>query len=134
MLQRNPDLAATLNFQYDVNATIRLGRVVTAYSRKYRILQRGVVLSYDDRKARYLVQFESKEFGNEFCPDSEVASHGIPELLIPAPDRTLTGSNDKNCGYYISGDPSQPLVGTTSVSGIRKYCVSYMLCSVHGAH
>jgi hypothetical protein len=56
------------------------------------VIHRGVVLSYDERSARYLVQFERKEFGHDFCPDSEVASHGMPELLFRAPERTLAAS------------------------------------------
>jgi hypothetical protein len=30
----------------------------------------------------YLVQFERKELGFEFCPDTEVASHGAPSFLF----------------------------------------------------
>jgi hypothetical protein len=92
MLQRNVDLASSLRFQYDVPAPIRVGNIVTAYNRKYRVIHRGAVLSYDERSARYLVQFERKEFGHDFCPDTEVASHGIPDLLIRAPERILTAS------------------------------------------
>jgi hypothetical protein len=82
MFQRNVGLASRLYFPYDVPAPIRVGNIVAAYDRKYRVIHRGVVLSYDERRARYLVQFERKELWHDFCPDSEVASHGIPDLLF----------------------------------------------------
>ena len=81
MLQHVPALASTASFPYNVPAPIRVGTTVTAFSRKFRLIQRGVVLSRDDLNARYLILFESEEFGCEYCPDSEVASHGGPVML-----------------------------------------------------
>jgi len=81
MLQHVPALASVADFPYNVPKPIRVGTVVTAYNRKFRMIHRGVVLSHDEVNARYLILFESKEFGCEYCPDSEIASHGGPELV-----------------------------------------------------
>ena len=66
---------------------------MTAYNKRLRILHRGTVLFHDARAHGYLIQFERKELGYEFCPDSEVASHGLPEVLVPAEDSCLHGSS-----------------------------------------
>ena len=68
-------------FLFEVPRAIKVGATVTAYSRKFCILHRGMVLDYDIDRRMYLVQFERKELGFEFCPDVEVASHGVPEIL-----------------------------------------------------
>jgi hypothetical protein len=112
MLQRNVGLASSLRFPYDVPAPIRVGNIVTAYNRKYRVIHRGVVLSYDERSARYLVQFERKEFGHDFCPDSEVASHGISELLFRAPERTLAASVTGVAGDANNATENLPCTST----------------------
>jgi len=57
------------------------------------MIQRGVVLSRDDIGARYLVLFENADFGYEFCPDTEVATHGGPEMLpVAGAQRYLASS------------------------------------------
>jgi len=114
--QRNPDLTTQLDFEYDVPVPIQVGTTVTAYSRTYRILQRGTVLSYDERNARYLIQFEVRQFGHEFCPDSEVASHGPPQLLIAARERTLDGGTYLNMprprgtSFDVAGKVLKPIL------------------------
>jgi len=63
---------------------IKVGATVTAYNRRAKILHRGTVLTRKDNY--YLVQFERKDLGCEYCSDIDVASHGIPEILKPACD------------------------------------------------
>jgi hypothetical protein len=92
MLQRNPDLSLALRFPYDVPAPVQVGIAVNAYSKNYRITQRGTVLTFDYDTALYLIQFESKQFGYELCPDTDVATSGIPQILIPATKETIRGS------------------------------------------
>jgi hypothetical protein len=70
------------NMRYDVPDIIPFGTIVTAYSTKYRSLQRGTVLAYEPRKLSYLVLFDRKEFGVEFCMDYYVATHGGPDVLV----------------------------------------------------
>jgi len=89
-LQRNPD--KTNDTEYTIPAQIKVGATVTAYSTKFLVLHRGIVLFHDVFAGRYLVQFERKELGFEFCRDTEVATHGVPDILM-SPSRTkLTGS------------------------------------------
>ena len=90
-MQRNPNQSNPLNC--DIPAPIRVGTTVTAYNKRLRILHRGIVLFHDVRAHGYLVQFERKELGYEFCPDAEVASHGVPEVLVAANDSWLNGTS-----------------------------------------
>jgi hypothetical protein len=89
-LQRCPDHPNPLG--YGVPGPIRAGTTVTAYNKRLRILHRGVVLFHDRNAHGYLVQFERKELGFEFCPDTEVASHGVPEILVPPARHHLHGA------------------------------------------
>jgi hypothetical protein len=99
-LHRNPD--QTNHTGYEIPAPIRVGSTVTAYNKKFLILHRGVVLFHDIYAAQYLIQFERKEAGFEFCSDTEVASHGVPEMLMPPSPSILTGSPT---GYDILNSP-----------------------------
>lgn len=81
------------DFGFDVPAYIKIGATVTAIHWKRRVLHRGVVLSHDPRRSGYLVQFERQELGFQFCPDYEIASHGVPEILIKATSSCLDASN-----------------------------------------
>ena len=56
------------------------------------MLHRGIVLTRDCINHLYLVQFERKELGCEFCPDIEVASHGVPEIIVSGTEIALDGS------------------------------------------
>ena len=89
-LQAQPDMANTTGFA--IPAPIRVGATVTAYNKKFLILHRGVVLYHDVHSAKYLVQFERRELGYEFCSDTEVASHGVPDILLPAAPSRLSDS------------------------------------------
>jgi hypothetical protein len=80
-LQRNPDQPNCLGF--DVPAIIEVGATVTASSKRYGIVHRATVLFHDPRAHTYLVQFEKKELGCEICVDTDVARHGVPEILHP---------------------------------------------------
>lgn len=82
-IQRDPSLLDVSSFPYNVPWPIAVGRTVTAYSRKYLVLHRGMVLAFDYKTATYVIKFEGREFGCEVCPDSEVATHGGAEELRP---------------------------------------------------
>jgi hypothetical protein len=56
------------------------------------VVFRGIVLAHDAELNGYLVQFERQELGYQFCRDTEVASHGAPEILVRAADVTLDGT------------------------------------------
>lgn len=79
-------------FLFEVPRAIEVGTVVTAFCKKYHILHRGMVLDYDFSRRMYLIQFERKELGFEFCPDVEVASHGVPQLFTSCDTLALDGS------------------------------------------
>jgi len=81
---QHEELPRPEGFLFEVPRPINAGTTVTALHRGIDILHRGVVLAYDKSRAQYLVQFERKELGFGFCPDHEVASHGVPQLL-PSP-------------------------------------------------
>jgi DIRP len=84
MRQRSPLVDGMKSLPFDVPALIQTGATVTAYCRRFRILQRGTVIGYDATKATYWIQFDDAKFGTENCPDSEVASHGGARILIEA--------------------------------------------------
>lgn len=107
LLQRNPNLASTSDFPYDVPSPIRVGSVVTALSKRYRIIQRGVVLSFDEENARYLVLFENREYGSEYCPDTEIASHGGFEALIPMARSNILADGVLSPSIVAPKDPSK---------------------------
>lgn len=87
-LQNNPHLAALEKFSFEVYAPIRPGTMVTAFSKRFRIIQRGRVLTFDRMTSLYLIEFENGQFGYELCPDSDIATCGVPTILIPAPPNT----------------------------------------------
>jgi len=104
------------DFSYEVLAPIKAGATVTAYNSRAKILHRGTVLTH--KHDTYLVQFERKDLGCEYCPDIEVASHGIPEILKPACDITIgipvIESQNNTPGRYGSlpyGTSYGPLIG-----------------------
>lgn len=53
-----------------------------AYCKIHQTVQPGFVVSYDPTNAIYLIEFEDEVHGYEFCPDSDVATSGIPNILI----------------------------------------------------
>lgn len=93
-LQQKPD--ETNHTGYAIPAPIRVGATVTAYNKKFLILHRGVILHHEPSNGttngNYLVQFERKELGHEMCSDTEVASHGVPDILMPAAQSRLSGT------------------------------------------
>jgi DIRP len=93
MRQRSPLVDGMKSLSYDVPALIQIGSTVTAYCRRFRILQRGTVLGYDATKATYRIKFDDAKFGTDVhCPDSEVASHGGARVLIEARTSILSPS------------------------------------------
>ena len=80
------------NFEFNVPRHIRVGATVTAIHWKRRLIHRGIVLGHDPHRNGYLVQFERQELGFQFCPDYEVATHGVPEILVHASDTSLEGT------------------------------------------
>ena len=116
-LQQNPD--QTNHTGYAIPAPIKVGATVTAFNKKYLILHRGTVLFYDAYSSRYLIQFERKELGTEFVSDTQVSSHGVPEILMPPAPSILTGapeetalSNYIRVGELPYGTSFGPLSGT----------------------
>jgi hypothetical protein len=79
------------DFRYEVPAITKVGSTISAFNKRFHIIHRGLVLSYDEERHGYMIMFERKELGFEFCRDVDVASHGVPEILIPAADTTLNG-------------------------------------------
>lgn len=104
-IQSNPLLSDSTSFPYNVYAPIRVGTLVTAYNKRFRIIQRGRVLTYDRHTALYLIEFENKQFGFELCPDSEVATCGGPQMLIHA------ASNSKDT--LFAGIKTTPLAAVS---------------------
>ena len=78
-------------FRYEVLAPIKVGATVTAYHTRHRILHRGLVLGHDHDRHGYLIQFERKDLGYAFCTDTDVASHGVPEVFVKGADASLNG-------------------------------------------
>lgn len=81
-IQSNP--STLTDFPYNVYMPNRIGSMVTAYCKRYHVLQRGSVLAYFPDKAVYLIEFENVHFGCEYCPDSDVASCDVPTRVIPS--------------------------------------------------
>lgn len=79
------------DFGFEVPGYIKVGSTVTAIHWKRKVLHRGIVLGHDPVRSGYLVQFERQELGFQFCPDYEVATHGMPATLIHATSTTLEG-------------------------------------------
>lgn len=126
--QQNTDKANQTGFA--IPAPIKVGATVTAYNKKFLILHRGTVLFYDPSSARYLVQFERKELGTEFVSDTEVASHGVPEILIPPAASILTGALNETAithyakiGRYPYGTSFGPLSGKFKIFVLLFYFV-----------
>ena len=76
----------------EIPALISVGSTVTAYHKKTRMIQRGVVLSQDRIKPGYVVMFDRKELGCDFCPDTDVASHGPPNICVQSTNKAVDGS------------------------------------------
>lgn len=108
-LQNNPSLATPAGFPFHVYAPIPLGSTVTAYCKYFRMIQRGKVLAYEKSSAVYLIEFENKHFGYELCPDSDVATSGIPEILKRAPSTKYL--NHRECSSIAYGTATGPLLG-----------------------
>lgn len=104
-LQRKPD--ETNHTGYAIPAPIRVGATVTAFNKRFLILHRGVILHHEPSNGaangNYLVQFERKELGYEMCTDTEVASHGVPDILMPAAQSRLSGTPHDYSKYSDNG-------------------------------
>ena len=121
MLQNNPHLSATTHLPHNVYFPIRVGAMVTAYSKRFRIIQRGRVLTFDRTTALYLIEFESKQFGFELCPDSDVATCGLPEIMIRCTKDTLLGRPiSAELALPPPGSSTGPLPGTPNIA----FCIS----------
>jgi hypothetical protein len=77
---------------YEIPAAISVGSTVSAYNKRARMVQRGVVLLQDKVKHGYIVMFDRKGLGCEFCPDTDVTRHGPPNLLIEPSNFAVDGS------------------------------------------
>lgn len=84
---------------------IKTGSIVTAYNKRAKLLHRGVVLSKGPLDSnKFLIQFERKELGFEFCMDVEIATHGVKDVLLPANPRALYG-HQSGCSIGIKSIP-----------------------------
>ena len=116
-MQRNPNQPNPLGC--DIPPPIRVGTTVTAYNKRLRILHRGIVLFHDVRAHGYLIQFERKELGYEFCPDTEVASHGVPDVLVAANESPLHGTS--RTGNIDMSEVGMMTYGTSRTPTSGKY-------------
>lgn len=67
-------------FPFEVLRPIKYGDNVTAFNSQIGALDRGVVVSYDLGRCAYFVSFNGRP--STLCPDTAVASHGTPLLLL----------------------------------------------------
>jgi len=79
-------------FRFEVLAPPRIGDTVTAYHHPTHLLHRGNVLCHDHESSAYLIQFEKKSLGYDWCADFEVASHGLPQVIYPSRDKAIERS------------------------------------------
>ena len=80
-VQSSPHVCPS-TFRYNVYKPVLPGTAVKAYCKIHQTVQPGFVVSYDPTNAIYLIEFEDEVHGYEFCPDSDVATSGIPNILI----------------------------------------------------
>ena len=92
-------------FPYDVVEGPRIGSTVSALNKRARIIHRGVVLNKHPGSNGYLIQFERKDLGYEFCPDTEVTSHGVPNVILPASQGTTDGPSTPGSGLGTTYGP-----------------------------
>jgi hypothetical protein len=110
-LQQSPHLSAPSGFPFNVYAPLPVGTIVTAYNKYFRMIQRGKILAYEQASSMYFIEFESKHFGYELCPDSDVSTSGIPLLLIKAPPtKYLAAQPSASIGC---GTATGPILGKT---------------------
>ena len=95
-------------FPFDVVEGLRIGSTVTALNKRARIIHRGIVLNKHPGSNGYLIQFERKDLGYEFCPDTEVAAHGVPSVILQASRGATDGS-----AMGTMPNPSDSGLGTT---------------------
>jgi hypothetical protein len=98
MLQNdpNPAMAQRLGFDYEVPARIPIGATVTAFNSRYRMLERGVVLSYEEARGKYYVKLP---YSNHFCSDFDVARHGLSDVIMPAPENMVLGDMERKLEF-----------------------------------
>ncbi len=98
-----------------VLAPSQVGTTVTAYHHKAHLLHRGTVLCHDYENEAYLIQFEKKSLGYEWCADFEVASHGLQEVIFPSgedlPTQNESMQNNTPHGCLPSGTDYASLIG-----------------------
>lgn len=129
MIQRRSlDVAASV-FPYDVPAPIRVGTVVSAYNRRYRMVQRGVALTYHENTSEYLVVFDDNRAGSLFCPDTDVATHGGATLLVSSQVNVVTNSEGSTAGF-VSGSAKDPstIVPPAKLSPVNEAQVMQQAC------
>jgi len=86
-------LVTHMHHLFVVLTPITVGSTVTAFNKRTKLLHRGVVLSRRTYQSNaYVIQFERKELGFEFCLDIDIASHGVKEVLLPAKPPGLQAS------------------------------------------
>jgi len=76
------------------------------------LVHRGTVLVHDYSTEAYLIQFEKKALGYEWCADFEIASHGLPEVIFPL--KTEENHQQVTLGRLPTGTNYGPLIGEFS--------------------
>lgn len=108
------------NTRYEVLAAPKVGTTVTAYHSRARLIHRGTVLAHNKKSAIFLIQFERKELGWDWVKDVEIASHGVPDVILVRRDPQASCNNSYTTdpkdivpehGSLLSGTSFSPLIG-----------------------
>ena len=109
---------------FTVLAPAKIGTIASAYHHKAHLIHRGTVLCHDYETEAYLIQFEKKSLGYEWCADFEVASHGLPEKIFPSandlPKQYCSQLQPNLYGTLTTGTDYGPLLGTYSMNCFTK--------------
>lgn len=124
--------AGVVNFGLEVLAAPRVGATVSAYHRRARMIHRGNVLAH--HKEFYLIQFERRDLGWEWVRDTEIASHGVPEVILTKHNpQTLPYRSGFVSNEYVQDYGSLPY-GTSFGQLIGKFIVMLHKIMPFSAH
>lgn len=82
-------------------------------------------MSFDCSAALYLIQFENKNFGFELCPDSDVSTSGLPDVMFSPRQRAEVGLLDTFC----SGSSTGHIPGRLSRSSVFTFKFTSILAA-----
>jgi len=106
-------------FNYDVLSPPKVGTTVSAYHRGARLIHRGTILAR--RNDYYLIQFERRELGWDWVQDTDVASHGVPDILLSRRSKGCSESSQHrhNIGSLPHGTSFGRLIGEFRSTSIQ---------------